>query len=99
MACQLGSFGVHSPANAGEGCDGCDTEHARVMHKHLGEGPYVDPFTRGAAVAFGLMGMAEAIQGREWGCLTCDALVTGRRKCDWCGSPRTSGDDRSPAHE
>ena len=62
--CKTGDFGIHSGARAGEGCAGCDAEHAYLMAKHIGDGPYVDPFDAGAAVAFGLMGMAEAIRVR-----------------------------------
>lgn len=40
----------------------------------------------GAAVAFGLMAMAEAIRDRRWQCELCDGLnpIT-EEDCDWCG--------------
>lgn len=53
--------------------------------------PYVDPFQAGAAVAFGLLGMAEAIKSRMR-CFKCrhtgtveimhDGFYTERYRCD-----------------
>jgi hypothetical protein len=35
--CTIGPFGQHSGAFAGEGCDGCDKEHERMLDKHVGD--------------------------------------------------------------
>ena len=41
----------------------------------------------GAAVAFGLMGMAEAIRERTWNCIMCEGDTDGDT-CEWCQAPR-----------
>jgi len=44
-------------------------------------------FNSGAAVSFGLMGMAEAIRERTWACIMCECDTDGD-KCEWCAAPR-----------
>ena len=82
--------------------------------KPISNVPYVDPFERGAAVAFGLMGMAEAIRERTWNCIMCEGDTDGDT-CEWCQAPRglrcpacevgpcedhvRSADDRCPASD
>lgn len=41
----------------------------------------------GAAAAFGLLLMAEAIRNFPWTCVTCEGETSGR-KCEWCSTSR-----------
>jgi hypothetical protein len=55
-----------------------DTDHAEALTL---------AYSEGAAVAFGLMGMAEAIRDRVWTCLMCEGDTDGD-ECEWCQAPR-----------
>ena len=73
-----------------EHCDPCAVLYERVKRD--------EGYHDGAAVAFGLMGMAESIRDREWMCMMCESTSTGH-KCQWCAVPRGLGsDDRSKDH-
>ncbi len=55
-------------------------------------------FNTGAAVAFGLMGMADAIRERRWHCGRCDGWnLLSEEECDFCSLYPRTDHDRSKA--